>query len=597
MTPTTTEPATKPKTGPDRAGKGPTDTVAAAASDEGGRGGRLFWIVVGLHLLVVLLNAIPLFFYFRRSWELEHYQFFPIALLVFGFVLYSRIDRGVLRFTRWTPFVSTLFLLSAAGLFMLSAFEFNHYLPTVGVFLVTGNLLYCLQDRETGGSLFPVWLLLLPVIRIPLNFDVTLISELQFFSAAFAGNVLDFLGIPNYTPGTVIHIAQQGVDSGIKKFDVERACSGVQSLYTLLFCTLVVAVWGRRSFVAGLLLVASGIFWSITMNGIRIVICVAFFYWFDIDVYSGIRHEILGYLILFAAIGLVASTDALIGFFVSPIDVSAESRNYLARAWNRMIAGVVLFRRRQESPELVGWLQKTILSVLLSALLITNLAAGGLFVSSIGSGRLSGPVRIGELGLDENSIPAEIRGQKISVGENGVPEYQVWTLVEGSLNNIVRNTNSTYGPYSSEWMYRQRPGNELVQVSLDYTFLGWHELKICYKGIGWKVERVVLPDEEWKAVEMHLSRDNGETGYCIFSLFDYRGEPVEPLSDNLGFFLLRLKNRIAREFSTTTTFQIQCFIQSYDEIPRQRIEAVRDLHLKVREKTRSLVLERIGTGD
>ena len=75
-----------------------------------------FWLVIGLHLLIVLINLVPVFAYFQRSWELEHYQFFPIALLVFGFVVWTRLERGVLRENRMVPvFCSGFLLIGGSG--------------------------------------------------------------------------------------------------------------------------------------------------------------------------------------------------------------------------------------------------------------------------------------------------------------------------------------------------------------------------------------------------------------------------------------------------------------------------------------------------
>jgi len=67
------------------------DAVAEPGND---RPSAFYWLVVGLHLLVLALGSVPIFFYFQRSMELEHYQFFPIALAVFAYVFYSRLFSG-----------------------------------------------------------------------------------------------------------------------------------------------------------------------------------------------------------------------------------------------------------------------------------------------------------------------------------------------------------------------------------------------------------------------------------------------------------------------------------------------------------------------
>lgn len=554
------------------------------------RPSAFYWLVVGLHLLVLALGSIPIFFYFQRSMELEHYQFFPVAFAVFAYVFYSRWRVGKLRESISGALFSAILLSLSSAAFVVSIAQYNHYLPTIGVILAIGSLLVCFQDKETDKSLFPVWLLLIPLIRIPLNFDITLITQLQFVSSWFASNILDALGIANLTPGTVIQVAAHESADGIKRFDVERACSGVQSLFTLVFCTVAVAVWSRRSFVTGIALVASGVFWSITMNSVRIVICVAFYYWFDFDVYSGFKHEILGYMILFAAIGLIASTDAVFGFLFGPVDTSSGSRNRFATVWNRYVAGVdSADGRRKKSSRLSPFQRKLSRGVLVSSLVVANVCGLLVLVTSLYGEKIRGTVKVGELGLIEADMPSELKaGETAGSG---------WIHKSGSFENVVRNANSTYGPYSSSWIYSARSEREPVQVSLDYTFLGWHELKVCYQARGWQIERSVVPDSDWKSVEMTMKTASGDSAFCVFSIFDYQGEPLEPFSDEVGFFLLRLRNRISREFSTTSTFQIQCFVQSSDPFTEEELDEIRQLHKTTRELLRTKVLEKIATDD
>lgn len=565
-----------------------------------------FRFFLGLHLLIILLNIVPLFYYFQRSWELTHYQFFPVALLIFGYMIYQRMDRGELR-DSWSAMAgNAALLLFSTFCFALSITQYNHYLPVVGVVFAIGGLLIRLKDKESDGSLFPIWFLLIPLIRVPLNFDLTLITELQFYSAWFASNVLDFVGIPNFTPGTVIQVANQGVEGGVRRFDVERACSGVQSLFTLLFCTVTVAVWGRRSIVKGLLLVLSGVFWSVTMNGIRIVICVAFYYWFNLDVFTGIPHEILGYLILFAAIGLISSTDTLLSFLLGPIDLDDENQNTLKKLWNRYVAGLESLgrkkrrqrRRRKLASQVqsVDPLRPVRQKISLSFLAVANLCGLFVLMVSFSGENRGGTFQVDALGLVATDLPEQL----------AVPSStaKIWVNELEDFRNVLRPSNSTYGPNSSTWVYKEENSNLISKVSLDYPFLGWHELRVCYQGSGWTVERIPLvakrvPEEyqesvkNWQPIEMKMKLPNGEYGYCIFSIFDYQSNSVEPLIDKLGFFILRLRNRIAREFSTTTTFQVQCFHSSFNEISDEKIAAIRLLHLRVREQAKNRVMQKL----
>jgi hypothetical protein len=70
-------------------------------------------------------------------------------------------------------------------------------------------------------------------------------------------------------------------------------------------------------------------------------------------------------------------------------------------------------------------------------------------------------------------------------GANFVMPEQIgeWRRVEKEAPNLQKI--ETQGVYSQSWHYQK--ANQTVAVALDYPFLGYHDVFICYTGKGWTV--------------------------------------------------------------------------------------------------------------
>lgn len=551
---------------------------------------KYFSLIVGLHLLVLVANSASLYLYFSALWQQEHYRFFPIAMLVFVYMLFVRIQHGKIRESIWISIFCTLMLLFSVLLILTSVLIVGGVLlPTISSFLVVGSLLACLQDKESGRSLLPLWWILVPLIRIPLGYDMVLITQLQYVSSGFASSVLDFLHVSNYAPGTMIEVASQSTDSsGVKLFEVERACSGVQSMYTLFFCTLTIAVWTRRSFVMGLTLVLSGVFWSMTVNGIRIVICVSFYVWFDYDVYSGISHEILGYLMLFTAIGLIASTDAIVAFVFGSVDASSSGANSLSVLWNRFVAGQKNTSRRR----VLGakWPKKTQLfcrTAIVASLVISCFAMITFSFSSRIQDVVSETKDVSEVTFVSTDLPREFMGE---LGDTN----SVFSFIE--FKKTVRGFNSIKGNFSDTWYFTADDSKNKILVSIDYPFIGWHPLQACYRSGGWEVEQEVaqevIEDPDWGVVELEMRDQSGRFGFCIYSPFDFEGIGMNQNDASTRGVVDNFFGRL-RKFSRKTNFQVQCFIESSQPFSNDELDLIRKLHRQTRNLLRSKVLEKL----
>jgi exosortase len=136
--------------------------------------------------------------------------------------------------------------------------------------------------------LFP--LLLLPfMIPIPQVIYNEITFPLQLFASSVAESTLSLLNIPVYRDGNVLHLASQDLS-------VAEACSGIRSLLSLTFLSLVYAyffdrkVWMRWALLLGsipLCILANSV--RVTLTGVLSEI--------NTELAKGFFHEVEGWII------------------------------------------------------------------------------------------------------------------------------------------------------------------------------------------------------------------------------------------------------------------------------------------------------------
>ena len=305
---------------------GPAPEGAAACSSA-----SRSWLLI---MAVLLVAHLPLLYrYFTAMWQgEEHYRFFP-----------SRC---------WPPWDLPGSVVSASapasiGCGMWRSPPTYCYWPRVCSARPLARrfsgrhcwwLGFCIvRDRFTGGTLTTIALLVLIVVHLPMDKDLELRTDLQFATARISSGLLNLAGISHLRLGTVIEFPG-------KKFFIEEACSGIRSLLTLVFVSVFYGVWLRRGLLHTVFLAASAVLWSAFANVVRMLtICVAYAY-YGADLATGWPHELLGFVMLFLAMGLMLSTDQLVGFVLQPIPLfPMEARkhelplNPFTEAWDRVV--------------------------------------------------------------------------------------------------------------------------------------------------------------------------------------------------------------------------------------------------------------------
>ena len=293
-------------------------------------------IVLRKKLLLAVLLAVHVPFliaYLSGLWRQTHYQFFPFAIGAFVWLFATRRYRQPERWS-WPTWI--LLTVDIACL----ALQFYIYSPWLAVVGLTCTLTaWCYANRDTGYDRRLTYLALLPVLvlRLPLSYDEQVIHGLQRLTTTVASQILHRFGLLHFREGNVLQFPG-------KRFMVEEACSGVQSLFTILFIAALVVCLKRRSFIHGTLLLASGVLMAGIMNTMRVVTITVAWDKYSYDLSAGFAHDVVGYCCLAVAAIMLMSADAFLGFLSDPVpDTQTHGPvgmflNPLTFFWNRIFA-------------------------------------------------------------------------------------------------------------------------------------------------------------------------------------------------------------------------------------------------------------------
>lgn len=227
--------------------------------------GRLNWAAMAwFGALIVLLFAPVLrdmFKEYAKDESMGHGFFVPV---VAGYMFWQRrseIERTALK-PHWSGWVVCLLGFSFLLLGTFGA-EFA---------LMRGGLLLTIYGVVVATCGFPVFrllafplVLLLFMIRIPQFIYGQITFPLQILASQFAEFSLSIMGIPVLREGNVLELASQ-------KLNVVEACSGIRSLLSLTFLSLVYGYFFESKHWIRVVLFLATIPIAIFANGLRVTI-------------------------------------------------------------------------------------------------------------------------------------------------------------------------------------------------------------------------------------------------------------------------------------------------------------------------------------
>ena len=306
--------------------------------------------------------------------------------------------------------------------------------------------------------------------------------------------MLDAVGVIHFREGVLLYTEYEN-------FVTAEACSGVRSLFSSIAGVYLGCLLYEYRWWATLLNLLQTLFWVVVGNALRVALIV---YTTDLgtDFFaSGIGHSILGFTIFAFILGMTFSGDrmarALFRKSRALLDESEEPVDEQAPA---SLSG-------QSSIQVVP----TYFFVIAVLFLFVGIIGGRLLW--IKSQNTASPIESYAMVShpDLEQMPA-------TIGE--------WKRV--SFEYVDRGDSHLRAKDSFVWRYQN--GETVVDISIDAPWDEWHNLEICYEGLGWSCQMnhsySLVGDSGFSAVEM--TRPGGERGYVLFSASDYLGNSVLP---------------------------------------------------------------------
>jgi hypothetical protein len=255
-----------------------------------------------------------------------------------------------------------------------------------------------------------------------------------------------------------------------------------------------------------------------------------------LPVSEGWPHELAGWLAFLVALGLIASTDALLLFVLGRPAATTPGGSAKPAPPTRMPFHLPAFRATVLSSWPVAAAFSAMAAFQLSDWWFEHRASEAPYPAALGA----------EL-MPERTGPWQREGFEV----------------------VNRHKRHELGATSQVWRFQN--GGDKMLVSLDYPFPGWHDVVYCYKTQGWSPLRPNQPAANAFHTRTQLGAAGGRRGYLWFAAFDARGQdqPVKTLS-------VRLRDRLSdwawlaqpgdRQRVQLPVYQAQMLVECYRQL-------------------------------
>lgn len=482
-----------------------------------------------------------------------HYEFFPILMVGIIFLTRQRltlVDESSLR--PGHPLVSLAMGIASVPFLLIGCFQPSTLFAFIGTVSAFSMVLNSIGGWALIRTISPIFVLVALITPPPGELDTLLTLRLQRLSVIIASRTLDMFGIFH-----VVNMNTLEVDG--QRFLVEEACSGIQSLFSILAFAVFYAIWNYRGIFRTGLLLTGAVLFDLTLNVFRICLGVIAKVTGDIDLLSGTPHEILGIIVFVLGLLLTLSWE----FVLEEVYLSSTA----SAGKLRMILRRIFSGKKKPIPAGKGQPQAIVTTAVNSSAMavekssvsnksktiskpVRKVFVGALVVWAVMVLPLSAlaSMRVFREQMRQSTAKKDDRVQEAlaSKGEERLkkleeltqktratftPPLQIgdWKLLPESVQSSQRTLS--FGSKSESFAYQN--GNRQILVSIDYPFYGYHDLNICYDMGGWKVN--VLPAESTGSTPelpyniSALSRGVDQKGLLVYSAFIADGNwKIEP---------------------------------------------------------------------
>ncbi len=274
-------------------------TPAITGSPRAAKASRpLAWPTLAWVSALLFICYAPVLTYLARQWyddpDLGHAFFVPF---IAGYIAWKKRDQIVDKVPKPNWWGLAIVLWSGLQLYIATLGAELFLARTSFVICIIGSVLLLGGVEYVRIFAFPLFLLFF-MIPIPGVIYNQITFPLQLFASRVAEHAISLLQIPVIREGNVLELANQ-------KLNVVEACSGIRSLLTLTFLSLVYGYFCEKRPWIRVLLFLSTIPIAVAANAGRVTI-TGIIAQFKPELAEGMFHEAQGWLIFMIAFALLA---------------------------------------------------------------------------------------------------------------------------------------------------------------------------------------------------------------------------------------------------------------------------------------------------
>jgi exosortase len=262
------------------------------------------WIALSWFGLLIAVCSAPALYSLASIWasdaDMGHGFFVP---LIAAFIAWQRRDELLAIEPKPNLWGLVVVILGGAQL-IAGTLGVEQFLTHTAVVITLIGVIWLLRGTETLRTLvFPLFLLFF-MVPIPLIIYNKITLPLQFIASRMAASALDMLGIPVLRDGNVLELPHQTLS-------VVEACSGIRSLLSLTFLSLVYGYFFEKRIWVRVVLFAATIPIAIVANGSRVAF-TGIMTQIKPELAEGFFHESTGWVIFIVALMILILFHQLI---------------------------------------------------------------------------------------------------------------------------------------------------------------------------------------------------------------------------------------------------------------------------------------------
>nr|WP_294402915.1 exosortase U [Prosthecobacter sp.] len=318
-----------------------------------------------------------------------------------------------------------------------------------GLACVVSSAALAVAKGKPAGHEAPAWAL--PALSLffippPMMLDQQVHQVLAGLAARLSQGWLDAMQVLHVVQGTIVATPE-------KRFFVDDACSGTNTMMVAICVALIISCFNNRSWIHALVLLVTAGLISVASNVLRICLVIGGLHYWGLELDQGTAHEAVGVVFFLLDLALVWSADH--GWYFA-LNSSNEVERPDPYGTPKMPAA---------ASGLHGSLSMGVAVIGMTLILGPEILAL--------SRTANAPVAAKPLGeADEFNLPEELAGW-VREGDQPVENSMIGNL--GVRNQV--------------WLYRK--GRQEAFVAVNFPFLGFHDTRLCYSGQGWQFQRQV----------------------------------------------------------------------------------------------------------